>query len=401
MKLSLTEQLVLGILCEKPRHGYSIEKIIVDRDMRKWAEVGFSSIYYVLDRLEKKGLAVSASTKGKEKKQYSITADGVAVLKEETRRCLSERKPANTHFMTGLANSVLLSKDEFLQSLEERKRQIENDLTMLIHKKMVEITDNKAPRAALQLFELSEILINAELNWITMEIEKTQGKENKETARDKYLECKRIFEESSNADNAFSMSKYMKHQFAFCGIQTPLRKKLFRDFLKEEKRKKEIDWDFLDRCYEDEHREFQYLAIDYLTAMKNRLCYNDVFKMLRYIKSKQWWDTIDRFDRLVGDIGLMDRRINDLMLQWAQDDDFWLRRLAIDHQLVRKEKTNVVLLERILLHNLEREEFFINKAIGWSLRAYSKINPNWVRTFINRNRDRMSSLSVKEASKYL
>jgi DNA-binding PadR family transcriptional regulator len=60
MKLSLSEQLILGILSEQARHGYDIEKIIIERGMRKWTVVGFSSIYYVLERLEEKGLATSS-----------------------------------------------------------------------------------------------------------------------------------------------------------------------------------------------------------------------------------------------------------------------------------------------------------------------------------------------------
>ena len=89
------------------------------------------------------------------------------------------------------------------------------------------------------------------------------------------------------------------------------------------------------------------------------------------------------------------------MLQWSTDEDFWIRRIAIDHQLLRKEKTNTQLLEQIIINNLGSSEFFINKAIGWSLRDYSKTNPDWVRDFINRYKERMDKLSVREASKYI
>ena len=69
IKTSLTEELILGILAEQPHHGYQIEKLIVDRGMRKWTDVGFSSIYYVLEKLEKKDLAKSVPAKGKDKKE--------------------------------------------------------------------------------------------------------------------------------------------------------------------------------------------------------------------------------------------------------------------------------------------------------------------------------------------
>ncbi len=89
------------------------------------------------------------------------------------------------------------------------------------------------------------------------------------------------------------------------------------------------------------------------------------------------------------------------MLTWSLDEDIWLRRIAIDHQLPRKEKTNTTLLEKIILNNLGSDEFFINKAIGWSLREYSKTNPDWVINFIKNNKNKMSKLSIREGSKYI
>lgn len=89
------------------------------------------------------------------------------------------------------------------------------------------------------------------------------------------------------------------------------------------------------------------------------------------------------------------------MLEWSTDEDFWMRRIAIDHQLCRKEKTNTELLEKILVNNFGSSEFFINKAIGWILRDYSRTNPDWVRCFLQTYSDKVDKLSVREASKYL
>ncbi len=171
MKLSLSEQLILGLLSEQARHGYDIEKIITDRGMRKWTDVGFSSIYYVLERLEKKGLATSNNTQGKEKKQYSITDTGVSVLKDETKKRIAERKPANTHFMTGLATSHLIGADELAKSLEQREAELTADLKTLRAKQS--LIEN-APQSARQLFSLSETLLKAELRWVDKELERTK-----------------------------------------------------------------------------------------------------------------------------------------------------------------------------------------------------------------------------------
>lgn len=218
---------------------------------------------------------------------------------------------------------------------------------------------------------------------------------------DKYQEIKEAFELLRDEDNAQKMSAYMRDKFKYYGIPTPKRKAVYKSILNKEKKAGVIDWDFLEKCWNDEYREFQYVVMDYLVAMQKFLKYDDVAAIERFVRSKQWWDTIDGLDRIVGNIAFIDSRINDLMLKWSEDDDIWVRRISIDHQLCRKLDTNVELLEKILVNNFGSSEFFINKAIGWSLRDYSKSNPEWVRCFIERHHDKMNPLSLKEASKYL
>lgn len=217
----------------------------------------------------------------------------------------------------------------------------------------------------------------------------------------KYQKVKEAFEFLRNEENARHMEAYMRDRFKFYGLQTPERRKVYKDIINKDKKGRVIDREFLEQCWADEHREFQYLVTDYLRAMQKFLSYEDVPFVEQFIRSKQWWDTIDGLDRTVGGIAFRDSRINELMLKWSTDEDFWVRRLAIDHQLLRKHYTNEALLERILVNNFGSDEFFINKAIGWSLRDYSKTNPGWVRDFIDKYHDRMKPLSLREARKYL
>ncbi len=218
---------------------------------------------------------------------------------------------------------------------------------------------------------------------------------------DKYLELKKVFETNQNKENAIPMANYMKDNFPFYGIDAKTRKELQKDFIKKEKANKQIDWDFLNACYKDEHREMHYFVLDCLEALSKYLVYEDIEKLEKYVKVHQWWDSIDKLDKIIGGISYTDKRIDNLMIKWSTHDNMWYRRLSIDHQQNRKEKTNTELLEKIIVNNFNTTEFFINKAIGWSLRDYSKINPEWVRTFINKYKNQMSNLSIKEASKYL
>ena len=208
-------------------------------------------------------------------------------------------------------------------------------------------------------------------------------------------------EATKDSKNAGPMEAYMCHQFFFLGIAAPERNALYKKYFPKAKKTKIIDWNFVDTCWRKEPREYQYVAANYLKAMQSYLTENDLPKLERLVVTKSWWDTVDILDRVVGSLVYDKPELEKIILQWSLSDNIWLRRVAIDHQLLRKENTNVQLMEKILLNNLDRTEFFINKAIGWALRDYSKTNPTWVAGFIEKNKERMADLSIKEASKYL
>jgi 3-methyladenine DNA glycosylase AlkD len=209
-----------------------------------------------------------------------------------------------------------------------------------------------------------------------------------------------IYRQNADPVQAAPMAAYMRNLCPFLGIPKPRRAELSKVFLKEAKQHTAVDWAFIDKCWTLE-REFQYLALEYLRTVAGLLTVDDIPRLKRLALAKSWWDTVDCLDRIVGGIALANPAVNDIMLQWSVDGNFWLRRIAIDHQLTRKDRTDTALLEKIIVNNFGQKEFFVNKAIGWSLREYSKTNPEWVRAFIEKYRDRMSNLSVREASKYI
>lgn len=210
-----------------------------------------------------------------------------------------------------------------------------------------------------------------------------------------------LFEENRNEERARQMSAYMRNLFPFLGIQTPKRRELSREFLKEARKKQAVDWEFVKRCWAKEEREYQYLALDYLKRMEKWLTARDTVKLKELALDKSWWDTVDVIDKLIGNIALNHPKINEKLLEWSVADNIWLRRIAINHQRGRKEKTDTQLLEKVIVNNLGQTEFFIQKANGWALREYSKTDPEWVRRFIKKHEGKMAPLSIREASKYL
>lgn len=207
--------------------------------------------------------------------------------------------------------------------------------------------------------------------------------------------------EVSDDENAVAMSKYMRNRFAFLGVKTPLRRDQMKSLINEWKKEQAIDWEFIFECYQSEFRECHYVAFDYLQLMSQYLTLSDRDYLTYLATHQQWWDTIDRIDRIIGNISFNDPVLDQWMLDWSQHEDFWLRRIAIDHQIGRKTNTNQALLSRIIENNFGSDEFFINKAIGWSLREYAKTNPVWVKTFVESHHNKMSNLSIREALKHL
>ena len=209
-------------------------------------------------------------------------------------------------------------------------------------------------------------------------------------------------ENNRNELLAESMEKYMRDKFSFLGIRGPKRTELFKKYFPTARKTKEIDWSFIETCWNKEEREFQYAVVYYLKAMKKFLKKGDISKLKYLVVTKSWWDTVDLLSKIIGDVVNRNKELKTLMLEWSKKgNDIWLRRVAILHQLSFKENVDKLLLETILEDNLCDGEFFINKAIGWALRDYSKVNPEWVRKFIEKNRSEMANLSLREASKYL
>lgn len=217
----------------------------------------------------------------------------------------------------------------------------------------------------------------------------------------KLLDLISDFEGNRNELLAESMEKYMQDKFRFLGVRGASRTEIYKKYFPEARKSKTIDWDFIENCWNKEEREFQYVVVYYLKAMQKFLKREDISKLKYLIVTKSWWDTVDLLAKVVGSLVIRIEGYDQIMLEWSKDSNIWLKRVAILYQLSLKEKVNEIILDKILVNNLGDNEFFINKAIGWALRDYSKFNPEWVREFIEKNKNGMANLSLREASKYI
>lgn len=221
------------------------------------------------------------------------------------------------------------------------------------------------------------------------------------------IEIKKVFAANANPADRKPMEAYMRNLFDFYGIRAGKRRDISKPYIKEGKSATKIDWDFLEELFRDQMREINYLGLDILKVQAHLLEPSDFVRLVGLAEIRPWWDTIDVIDTTIGSLSTNDPDFEIKILDLSKSDNFWLRRIAIGHQRKYKEKTKTDLLSKIIKNNLEipcndnDEKFFIEKAIGWALREYSKTNPAWVRDFLKENKNDLASLSIREASKYL
>ncbi|WP_328429150.1 DNA alkylation repair protein [Streptomyces sp. NBC_00443] len=206
---------------------------------------------------------------------------------------------------------------------------------------------------------------------------------------------------AADPQRAVAARAYMKDIAPFLGIPTPERRALSRAVLKGTPRPDEADCTAIAlRCWELPEREYHYFAVDYLRRHVGR-CSSGFLPVTRHlITAVSWWDTVDALAaHVVGGLVAAGPKLTADMDAWIADDDLWVARTALLHQLRYKDHTDTRRLFAYCLRQSGHTDFFIRKAIGWCLREYAKTDPEAVRDFLAREQGRFAPLSVREALK--
>ncbi|WP_112479300.1 DNA alkylation repair protein [Vibrio variabilis] len=216
------------------------------------------------------------------------------------------------------------------------------------------------------------------------------------------IEVKQALEPLRNSDNATFMKAYMRDQYEFYGIQSgPRRDALKVLFSKPHLPSLEELAAIVDELWALPQREYQLVAVDLLIKKKKVLSVSFLQHVERWITTKSWWDTVDMLaTHIVASLFLQfPDEASSVIKQWRKSDNIWLRRTAILYQLKFKKNTDQDLLFTIIAENQADKEFFIQKAIGWSLREYSKTNAAAVIEFIDTQK--IEGLAKREGLKWL
>jgi 3-methyladenine DNA glycosylase AlkD len=211
------------------------------------------------------------------------------------------------------------------------------------------------------------------------------------------------FSTSRDPVRAASMAAYMRDQFRYFGLPSPALRSLVRAATAGLPRPSVSDLrEIALRCWARDEREFQYVACDYLRKHV-AVADADFLPVARtLIVTKSWWDTIDPLaTRFVGDLVRAHPSLSPAMDDWSADENKWVVRTAILHQLNYGAATDTDRLFAYCVRQAGHPDFFVRKAIGWALRHYARTDPEAVRGFVVAHSDILSPLSVREASKHL
>jgi 3-methyladenine DNA glycosylase AlkD len=213
---------------------------------------------------------------------------------------------------------------------------------------------------------------------------------------------KTLFEQNADPVQAAPMKKYMRDQFEYLGLKSPQQGALVKEFISRNGLPALADLDtILRELWSLPQREFQYVATGLLSRSEKELPAKFIKTIEYLLITKSWWDTVDSIS--TGTLGTHFRRYPEIrekyLTKWRASNNFWLRRACILFQLNYKKETDLDLLCEIIRENLDSQEFFINKAIGWSLRQYARTDPKAVKRFVNATP--LHPLSRREAMKHL
>ena len=212
------------------------------------------------------------------------------------------------------------------------------------------------------------------------------------------------FQTDANPIAAKAMAAYMKNHFPYLGISSPQRTSLLKPLLDKENLPNHNELkQICSQLWSLPEREFTYAALSLLAKMQKQLTPNDIEWISSLITQRSWWDSVDS---IAGGIlsTIVVKNPDCLWDNFApliESDNYWLNRTAIIVQLRCKHQTDTQFLETAILPHMANKEFFLRKAIGWSLRQYARTNPQWVIDFVNRYDNHLSGLSKREALKHL
>ena len=211
---------------------------------------------------------------------------------------------------------------------------------------------------------------------------------------------KDIYSRNANAEKAAGASAYLRNQFEFYGLTMPVRRQLSKAYMNATPLPSYASLtDLVNTLYALPQREFHYFAIELIAAYKKQWQPEIIYLIEKMVVTNSWWDTVDYIASELSApyFNRFPEQIKTVTGEWNRSENFWLQRSSLLFQKNYKAALDKELLTAYILHLASSKVFFIQKAIGWVLREYSRHDPHWVKTFVNKHQ--LPALSKRVALK--
>jgi len=177
----------------------------------------------------------------------------------------------------------------------------------------------------------------------------------------------------------------MKSAMPYYGIAMPELRRIVRELTKVHPPSND---DVLKVWRGATHREEHYAAIELSARLEGSWELYD-----EMIVTGAWWDLVDPVAGRLWKLPDAQSRL----LAYSTDANVWRRRAAIIAQVGLRQETDWDLLQAVIEPNRADRSFWIRKGIGWALREYAKVEPERVRSYLERKE--VSGLSRREAER--
>lgn len=170
------ELTILSLLAQGPRYGHEIQRIIDDRGLRDWLAIGFSSVYYILNKFERQKMVTSElrpEGSGPPRKLYRLSEAGRGILQTAISDLLRAPRSLGTGFELGLANLYVLRPAQVYQVLSHHREDLIDQLQAVKelwqhHQQAADIDTRHDLRA---LYTHSIARMEADLQWLSSFLE--------------------------------------------------------------------------------------------------------------------------------------------------------------------------------------------------------------------------------------
>jgi DNA-binding PadR family transcriptional regulator len=171
----LLELAVLGLLKERPMHGYQLSRELGEALGGFW-RVSYGSLYPTLRRLEREGAIASTRDEaagGRRKTVYRVTARGEDLFLELLQEAPQEGQTEDARFRIRLAFFRYLPPETRIRLLERRRQALEERLTAITEALRAAREQDDYQRA---LMEHGRVGTESDIAWLTGLIQAERSK---------------------------------------------------------------------------------------------------------------------------------------------------------------------------------------------------------------------------------